>query len=568
MDNKKDRSQKQKQPRKMTKQRRIAVLRFRAALLVVVIGVLAFCINRYVPTSARADLHSYYGKVGEGEAAVILGSQIMDVRGKTDSGKYYLPYSFVTTFLNPGFYWDADNNQILYTTPSRINTTDIGNEAGGDVILQDGTIYLSLDLIRDHTDLDVTIYSDPDRIAIQKDFRDLNMARTMSKGNIRLLGGIKSKVLTEVESGTDLIYLDEIDEWSHVATWDGYIGYIESRKLNPVETVTLERESAGEKYSYIQMSAPVNLIWHVIGQQESNDLLLQDVAAVTGVNVISPTWFSVLNNDGEIQDLSSSEYVENAHSLGMQVWGLIDNFGTGFTSYEVLSHTDSRQNLIRNIMDAALNAGMDGINVDFETLTPETIPHFLEFLRELSVQTHENGLILSMDDPVPETYSSFYRRDLQAQVVDYIIIMGYDEHYSGSETAGSVASMPWVEKGIIDTIRETPASRTILAVPFYTRIWKTQAGTLSSLAVGMRAGAEEAAAAEVSYWNTDTMQNYAQWEQDGVKYQVWLEDLNSLRERMKLIRQYHLAGVASWRLGFEIPEVWAVISEEIAQLAS
>ena len=541
-----------------------AAVILRAAVLIVLIGFASFVAYRYTPTSQMANLKTYYGNPGEGEAAVVLGSEIMDDRGMLAQGNAYLPYSFVSQHLNPDFYWDKDLGSILYTTPTETARYEIASQAGEDVFIQDDTIYLSLDLISRYTDLDVTVLQEPDRIAIQKEFTDLSMVRTMAKGSIRVLGGIKSKVLTNVESGTDLLLLDELEDWSHVATWDGYIGYIEKKKLNAPQTVTLEREFKGAKYSYIQMNAPVNLVWHIVYEGISADNLASSAAQVSGVNVVSPTCFSVLDNNGEILDYSTYEYVEQAHQMGMQVWGLVDNFRPGFTTYEVLSHYDSRQNLIQNLIQAALDVGMDGINIDFESLPPETIPHFIQFLRELSVVTHQNGLVLSADTPVPEGYSSYYRRDLQAKAVDYMIVMGYDEHYDGSEFAGSVASLPWVEKGIQDTLSEVPASRTILAMPFYTRVWATQAGRLTSEALGMESAAERAANADVAYWNTDTMQNYAQWEADGIKYQVWLEDRESIAEKVKLVPKYGLAGAASWRLGFEEPEIWNVISEGLA----
>ena len=141
----------------------------------------------------------------------------------------------------------------------------------------------------------------------------------------------------------------------------------------------------------------------------------------------------------------------------------------------VLSSTGARQNLENQLITSALKVGLDGINIDFESLSEDVGIHFLQFLRELSIQCHENNLVLSVDNPVPENFTSHYDRAEQGKVTDYVIIMGYDEHYVGSE-AGSVASLPWVEQGVKDTLTEVPAERTILAVPFYTRLWKTTDG--------------------------------------------------------------------------------------------
>ena len=536
--------------------------------VVLVAGVCAFLILKYMPTSKTADLDIYYGAPAEGEAAIILGSEIMEDRAKVSGEDIYLPLDFVNRYLNKAYYLDEDNHEILYATPSSLTRQACESQPGREVWETEGEVWLRLDYVRLHTDLDAAVFQEPARIAIQKDFTDLTMVRTMAKGKIRLLGGIKSRVLTTVESGTDLLLLDELDDWSHVATWDGYIGYIEKKKLNPSSTVTLDRTFSDEKYGYLKLKAPVNLVWHNITVQEANENFLSDTASMTGVNVVSPTWFAVQDEYGSFTDLSSTRYVQDAHSKGIQVWGLVDNFAPGFSSFDLLSHTSSRQTLISSLIDAALRVGIDGINIDFESLQEETIPHFLEFLRELSIETHKNGLVLSVDSPVPENYTVYYDRKEQAKPVDYLIMMGYDEHYYGSEEAGSVASLPWVEQGIIDTLKEVPAGRTILGVPFYTRLWWTQAGTLYTSALGMREAAATVAAADATnYWNTELLQNVAYWEQDDIQYQIWLEDEESMAQRMNIVEKYGLGGVAAWRLGFEVPEIWNVISDHLMRMS-
>lgn len=206
---------------------------------------------------------------------------------------------------------------------------------------------------------------------------------------------------------------------------------------------------------------------------------------------------------------------------------------------------------------------MDGINVDFETLSEDAGPHFLEFLRELSIECHKNNLVLSVDNPVPEDFTSHYDRREQGLVVDYVVIMGYDEHYVGSD-AGSVASLPWVEQGVEDTLKEVPAQRTVLAVPFYTRLWKTTGGAVTSEAIGMSETQRILTENQVEpVWDGSVGQNYAEFEKDNTTYQIWIEDAQSLAEKVKLIPKYDLAGVAQWRLGFESSDIWSTISENL-----
>ena len=298
--------------------------------------------------------------------------------------------------------------------------------------------------------------------------------------------------------------------------------------------------------------------------QEANAYFADATANVSGVNVISPTWFYLQDTAGNIADISSAEYVNAAHEKGMQVWGLIDNFTADVSTTETLSQLSSRQNIISQLMTAAQNVGLDGINVDFETLSEDAGPHFLEFLRELSIECHKNNLVLSVDNPVPEDFTSHYDRREQGQVVDYVIIMGYDEHYVGSTEAGSVASLPWVEKGVQDTLAEVPSERTILAIPFYTRLWKTTGGALTSEAIGMDQAQQVITENNVqTVWDGSVGQNYGTYETQDSTYEIWLEDAQSIAEKVKLIPKYELAGVAQWKLGFENSSIWQVISENL-----
>lgn len=540
---------------------------FVVCLLIVVLAVLGgvgHVISKYIPTKDRMDLNEYYGQVAEGEAALILGTEKLEQRGIISGEEGYLPLDVVNTYLNQRYYWDAENQQILYATPSEVTSMPASSEAGSQVWLREGAVYLSLSYIRQYTDLDAYIYDNPNRIAIQYQFSDVNTVTAKKDTYVRFRGGIKSEVLAKVKKGAVLILMEELEDWNQVATMDGYIGYVQKKAVSQPEKKTFEREFSREEYNYIAMEQPVNMVWHQVTNMEANAGFAEATANMTGVNVISPTWYSIIDNEGNISDIASSDYVNQAHEKGLQVWGLVDNFSENISTTEILSRTSTRQNLVRQLVDAALASGLDGINIDFEYLEEAVGIHFLQFLRELSVETHKNNLVLSVDNPVPEDFTSHYDRAEQGRVVDYVIIMGYDEHYVGSEEAGSVASLPWVEQGIKDTLAEVPAERVINAVPFYSRLWKTLAGTLSSEAIGMGQAQEVVAKYNVeTYWDKNTSQNYGAFENEGAEFQIWIEDAQSIAEKVKLSSQYNLAGVAAWKLGFESSDVWQAISDNL-----
>ena len=532
-------------------------------ILVAILGIVTHVVMKYIPSSEKMDLNEYYGEMADGEIALVIGTEKLEERGLVDGDRVYLPLDVVNTYLNQRYYWDSANQQILYATPSELTSASASSEAGDKVWVKDDKVYLNLTYVQEFTDLDAYITKDPYRIAIQYKFKNVKTVTVKKNTSIRYRGGIKSAILTSVKKGTKLRLIEELENWDQVATDDGYIGYIDKKKVGEAEKTKFERSFNREQYSYLTMDSKINMVWHQVTSTDANAYFADATANMTGVNVISPTWFYLTDTSGNIASIASADYVSQAHEKGLQVWGLIDNFTQEVSTTETLSSTAARQNIISQLIQAAKDVGMDGINVDFESLSEDVGIHFLEFLRELSIECHKNNLVLSVDNPVPEDFTSHYDRAEQGRVVDYVIIMGYDEHYVGSE-AGSVASLPWVEQGIQDTLDEVPAKRVINAIPFYTRLWRTTGGNVTSEAIGMDQAQQTIADNNVeTYWDKTTSQNYGKYDIDNSTYQIWLEDAQSVAEKVKLVSKYDLAGVSAWKLGFENNGIWQVISDNL-----
>ena len=532
-------------------------------ILVAILGIVTHVVMKYIPSSEKMDLNEYYGEMADGEIALVIGTEKLEERGLVDGDRVYLPLDVVNTYLNQRYYWDSANQQILYATPSELTSVSASSEAGDKVWVKDDKVYLNLTYVQEFTDLDAYITKDPYRIAIQYKFKNVKTVTVKKNTSIRYRGGIKSAILTSVKKGTKLRLIEEMENWDQVATDDGYIGYIDKKKVGEAEKTKFERSFKKEQYSYLTMDSKINMVWHQVTSTDANAYFADATANMTGVNVISPTWFYLTDTSGNIASIASADYVSQAHEKGLQVWGLIDNFTQEVSTTETLSSTAARQNIISQLIQAAKDVGMDGINVDFESPSEDVGIHFLEFLRELSIECHKNNLVLSVDNPVPEDFTSHYDRAEQGRVVDYVIIMGYDEHYVGSE-AGSVASLPWVEQGIQDTLDEVPAKRVINAIPFYTRLWRTTGGNVTSEAIGMDQAQQTIADNNVeTYWDKTTSQNYGKYDIDNSTYQIWLEDAQSVAEKVKLVSKYDLAGVSAWKLGFENNGIWQVISDNL-----
>ncbi|MCI9388581.1 MAG: glycosyl hydrolase family 18 [Lachnospiraceae bacterium] len=543
-------------------------------VLIGVIGLIVHMIQKYTPTKERMDPAAYYEITDMEELPLVFGTEILSVKGRLIDGGAYVPVEAVNGYLNKRFYWDANEQILLYTTPTEkmvivpeADSYMVGEEsrAAGVVICRvvGGALYIHIDFVKQVTDIDYALLTDPGRLVVQYQWSDVSVVEVKEDTQVRYRGGIKSEILTDVAEGAVLRVVDDLDDWKCVVTEDGYIGYIRSSKLDREPQIrNFERQFQAPEYTSISRDYPINLTWHQVTNMDANDSLDEMTAQAAGVNVIAPTWFSLISDQGEISSLASADYVAKAHAKGMEVWGLVSNFEENVSTFETLSHTTSRTRLENLLIQAAQQYGLDGINVDLENLSEDTGPHFIQFLRELSILCRVNQIVLSVDNPVPQEFTKHYDRQEQGVVADYVIVMGYDENYADSPKAGSVASYPWVRQGVEDTVAVVPAGKVINAVPFYTRIWKTTAGILSSEAVGMAEASRFIKRNQIeTYWDKESCQNYGEYNNGESFYQVWLEDAESLEVKMGLVKEYGLAGVASWKLGFERKNIWKVIGD-------
>lgn len=542
-------------------------------ILVIVAGSVGVKLaEKYSYSKERADMEEYYDLNDENETAIVLQDELLEDKALLLDGTYYFALDTVHQYLNERFYEDAGEGLLLYTTPTDIIRAEIGSavftqdgaaqDAGYVISRYEGdTLYVAADYVKKFTNFSYETYTEPNRMQLYTEWEEQILADVSKDTQIRYQGGIKSDILIDAEAGTQVVVLEEMENWVKVKA-EAVIGYVEKKRLNNIRTERLTAVTDYEEPVYTNISKDYKICmgWHQVTTAAANATLPEMTAATEGMNTISPTWFSLSDNEGNFTSIASTEYVAQAHQKGLEVWGLVDNFSDAVDSYSVLSSTTKRAHLIDGLIQAAAACGMDGINIDFEQLTPETGKHFVQFLRELSILCRANGIVLSVDNYVPIGNTDYYGRRQQGEVVDYVIIMGYDEHWSGSEEAGSVASIDFVETGITRTLEEVPAEKVINGVPFYTRIWKTEGAQVTSEAVGMNSAEQFLANHGVSAeWDDTTCQNYAEFEENGAVYQVWLEDEQSIQVKLNVMANYGIAGVSAWKLGFERPSVWNVI---------
>ena len=432
-------------------------------------------------------------------------------------------------------------------------------------------MFLSVNFMQQYSDLKCEQFEAPSRILVTFGSKDITTATLKRDCAVRYQGGIKSLIITKVTEDTVVTVLEQMDHWTKILTPDGYIGYVKNGNLKDIEDTQREAYYIGPEYTSIHREGLVNLVWHQINYPEMNANLEADMAGATGVNVVSPTWYFLSDNEGNTQSFADGAYVQKAHEMGLQVWALVSNFSENVSTSTLLSSRTARQNLQHYLVNQALELGFDGINIDFEGIAQEAGYDYVQFMRELSILCRKNQIILSVDVPVPMDFSTHYNRRELGVVCDYVIVMGYDEHYAGSDIVGSVASMDFERTGIENMLQEVPKEKLVSGIPFYARLWYTKTledgqTEVTSKAVSMEEAEQILAENGVaSTYDESTGQQYAQWtDSEGTLCQIWLENEESIAKRASLVKEYGLSGIAEWVLGNEKDSVWSVIQDNIS----
>lgn len=555
-------------------------------IIVAIMGVTSL-IRKYTPSKERQDLNTYYNVSSDDQVAIIMNNEIIESQGKLIDGHVYLDYNFIHDNINSRFYWDHNENILLYATSQDLisaeadatkylitkSSVDYGRAI---VKASSDSAYVDLDFVKQYSDFTYEYFDSPNRLVITNKWGNYNVATAKRSTYVRLKGGIKSPILEDLADKDEVTIIETGDTWTKVQTSDGIIGYVQGKKLSDPTEKTRTSDYTPETFAHIQKDFKICMAWHQVTNSSANANIASVLSSTKGVNVISPTWFYLNDNNGNLANLASLDYVNYCHSQGVEVWALVSNLeNKDADSAEVLTHTSKRQNLVNQIVSMAIQYNLDGINLDFESLNQSKVGDaYIEFVRELSIKCANNGIVLSIDNYVPTSYTAFYNRAEQANFADYIVIMGYDEHYAGGD-AGSVSSIGWVKQGVADTLTEVPADQIILGMPFYTRVWQlTPKDTsskdssdsndssydVSSKIYGMRAADALLTDNDVTKtWDQESGQNYAEFTSGDSTFKVWLEDANSAEERLKIVKDNKLAGASFWKLGFETSDIWNTI---------
>ena len=558
-----------------------------AVIVIVAAAVLGIIFYRdyrekHTPSTVVQPLAEYYGITGE-DVMIIIDETVYGKKGLWRNDSVYLDLDTVVSMYDHRFFRVESENVLYYSTPDKLYKFYPGKKEyflNRDPVLgsipmteeKDGILYVSTSFL-ENCGITCRIYDDPHRILIT--YSEEQYLGTVAKeaSQIRTSQNIKADILKEVVPGEPLRLIDgggiRENGFIKVMSEDGVRGYIAEKTLE--DSTYRDPAFVGfEKpaYTHVLLDEKVYLGWQLLYTKESLGFLKEALERAPEVNVISPVWFYMSDTEGGMISYANREYVDYAHSRGLQVWALYKNdtldgsFECSEGTHAVLSSSSARTALIDGIMASVDEYDLDGVNIDFEMLKVDTGVFFIQFLRELSILCRQKGVILSVDNYVPENYNAYYDLAEQSEIVDYIVIMGYDEHYAGSEEAGSVSSLSWFKRAIQNTCAKCDPERVIMGVPFYTRLWKEKDGKVTVEATPDMSEAEAAVkkAGAKKEWRESEGQYYAEWKNSGT-YRIWLEDGESIARKTEAALEMNLAGIAAWKLGDEKKGIWACIKE-------
>lgn len=528
-----------------------------------------------------------YVKTDEAKGKVNLIINNNNVTSKLKKDMYvndkkviYLSITDVKNYLDKYVYYDTQNKQVITTYGEKIailatehNVININNSTLNTlsgIEVKDNEIYLPISQMSNVYNMGMTYITDKNTLVMDSLDKELIKADISQKVAVKYKDTIFSKTVDKVNKGSKVIVVEEKNGWSKIRTNAGKIGYVKTSKLQNKYYV---RQNLNDVKK--QSTAKINMVWDYFS--EYGKAANRSGTTIDGVNVVSPSFFTVVKNgNGKINENVGNNglnYINWAKQNGYKVWAMVSNNANKDTTSTILNSYTLRTNMINTIVSLANKYNLDGINIDFENMNESDKSMFSRFIIELEPKLKEAGKTLSVDVTAPDgggDWSECYERDVIGNVADYIVFMAYDQNGAYSSKEGTTAGYNWVETNLNKFIKreEIPSNKIVLGMPFYTRLWKEENGNITSKTVNMK-NIDTVIPSDIQRtWDDTLKQNYVEYTQDSAVYKMWIEDEASIKEKVGLVRKYNLAGVASWEKDREKDTIWAVIKAELENQAN
>lgn len=289
---------------------------------------------------------------------------------------------------------------------------------------------------------------------------------------------------------------------------------------------------------------------------EKTQTYIEQIKQTKGaVNVASPNYFTLDKNGNLITNVDKT-LTNYLHQQKIKVVPFLSNHWNQVSAQLVLKNPEK---LANDLMVAVNNYNLDGINIDLENLTYEDRHALTQLARLLKNKLAPKGKTVSIavgsvDKPLTSGWKSAYDLKALGQIVDYVIIMAYDQHWQTSGP-GPISGLDWVKKQLDYMVTEAPKDKLVLGLPFYGRIW-TNGQNGGGIWYKDILKAAQDNKANIEYHQIYRVPFTKYTKADGSIKEIWFEDARSLQEKICLVNTYGLKGVAAWRLGQEDTSIW------------
>ncbi len=570
------------------KKKNLIILSF-LFILVITFGIFKI-IDNYMPNFKHISIQEAFPEWSDGIMIVLEDTPIKsDNPAIEENEEIYLPVEFVKDYIDKYIFWEPDSQKLTMTTENKVikmKTDDLTAYVNNNTLtldlpieLKNNTAYMPKTLLKSlYDNIDINYMAESNIVKVDFTDRAKSSGTVSKKVSMRVEDNIKSPIIEKLKKGEEIIVYNENDKWTKIRTQSGIVGYIPSKRVTNIEAIPTKQkvvEPVGEVWK--PTDGKINLVWDLVTNVESS-VNPARLKIEKGLDVMSPTWFEIADENGNIKNIANKVYVDWAHNHGYKVWALFGNkFEGNFDSemtHKVLTNSEARENMIKQLLALTAMYDLDGINIDIENMKQQDSEYYLQFIREITPFLRQQGVIVSVDVTVPENFSQYYQRDEVAKIVDYMIIMAYDEHWATSPESGSVASLSWVKRGIENSLNEPiPAEKLILGIPYYCRLWIETPNESGGVDIkrpvptyGMD-GVQKLLNTEnvTPTWDEDAGQYYAEYQKENSIYKIWVEDERSIEEKLKLVNQYDLAGIGGWQRMFTSDAVWDTLYKNLKQ---
>lgn len=546
------------------------ILIFGSVVFVALIAIFIYHHKTYV--GERVDPIVYFDEFVPDTPNMVYEDKRIDFEEpiRIEQGKILVSCNCISHYMNDRIFYDENEKVVTLTNAKEVvrlyegeNQITFANVTGN-YMLKDG--YIESTLLNDLFGINVvkndesslyvaTCTTLPKTIATLKRTTDLQTHPAKNKEVV--------KVVERLKKGEEVTTYDEENGYVRVRSQTGIIGYVPTKALKNAVEVSPATVPTVEEWQINPIGKTVRLVWDNFTVKTEVDWSAEKYARIKNINVISPAWFDFSKADGTLSDLGTTKYVENAHQRGIKVWAMLrHNFEQPTLTEQILTSTKKRQYVINQLIALAKKYDLDGINIDIENIQTETSRAWVEFIRELYPLLKAEGLIVSVDIYTPSSWSGHYEREKVSKSCDYFMLMAYDQHWLGSEKAGSVSELPWAKEGVEMTLEEVPKEKLVLGIPLYTRLWAETASGLETRSYSMVQTKQLLATRpEVPIYDEKSGLKYIEYHKDNKLYKLWIEDTESLKKRLDFVKEYDLAGIAAWRLGYETADVWDILEE-------